>query len=224
MRPIPSWREFHAFDFYEAVRNFCGDLVEKVRVTDSYEHPKFKKHSMSYKVVLGHTDISSTLGKQRYVEKFKDLRSYLVETLGVEMRKDKFTCEPGYMSPVQAKRKRKKEAKELYATISKKQRKKNRFYAKKVNRRKNNALTEYDVLESDFVKERKQIYLKEKEERREAGTLTEKDKLDDTKRIASAARRRFKDEGKIREKDRKVAQGRQHFMPQGLDEDDIYMM
>ena len=39
-------------DFYEIVREICGDNVESVAIMDKYYHKRFNRYSITFKVVI----------------------------------------------------------------------------------------------------------------------------------------------------------------------------
>ncbi len=49
-----AWTQVN--EFYEWVRDVCGDHVESVQVMDSFYHPKKKMHSMTFRCVIGASD------------------------------------------------------------------------------------------------------------------------------------------------------------------------
>jgi phenylalanyl-tRNA synthetase alpha chain len=53
-KKIFAWTQVN--EFYEWVRDVCGDHVESVQVLDSFYHPKKKMHSMTFRCVIGASD------------------------------------------------------------------------------------------------------------------------------------------------------------------------
>ncbi|CAO2650971.1 Nn.00g092680.m01.CDS01 [Neocucurbitaria sp. VM-36] len=83
--PIPSWSSsFHENDVMEIAREVCGDLVEDVRLTDEFVHPKTGRRSMCYRV--NYRSLERTLTNEETNQLHERLRSLLVDRLGVELR------------------------------------------------------------------------------------------------------------------------------------------
>jgi phenylalanyl-tRNA synthetase alpha chain len=68
----------------EIAREVCGDLVEDVRLTDSFVHPKTGRKSVCYR--LNYRSLERTLTNKETNELHERLRGLLVERLGVELR------------------------------------------------------------------------------------------------------------------------------------------
>jgi phenylalanyl-tRNA synthetase beta subunit len=49
-----AWTQVN--EFYEWVRDVCGDHVESVQILDSFYHPKKNMHSMTFRCVIGASD------------------------------------------------------------------------------------------------------------------------------------------------------------------------
>lgn len=75
---------FHENDVMEIAREVCGDLVEDVRLTDEFVHPKTGRRSMCYRV--NYRSLERTLTNDETNEMHERLRNLLVARLGVELR------------------------------------------------------------------------------------------------------------------------------------------
>jgi phenylalanyl-tRNA synthetase alpha chain len=82
--PVPPSTTFHENDVMEIAREVCGDLVEDVRLTDEFVHPKTGRRSMCYRV--NYRSLERTLTHKESNELHEKLRGLLVERLGVELR------------------------------------------------------------------------------------------------------------------------------------------
>jgi phenylalanyl-tRNA synthetase alpha chain len=80
--PAPS--AFHENDVMEIAREVCGDLVEDVRLTDEFVHPKTGRKSMCYRI--NYRSLERTLTNDETNEMHERLRMLLVGRLGVELR------------------------------------------------------------------------------------------------------------------------------------------
>lgn len=80
--PAPS--SFHENDVMEIAREVCGDLVEDVRLTDEFVHPKTGRRSMCYRI--NYRSLERTLTNDETNEMHERLRNLLVARLGVELR------------------------------------------------------------------------------------------------------------------------------------------
>ncbi|USP81148.1 phenylalanyl-tRNA synthetase mitochondrial precursor [Curvularia clavata] len=80
--PAPS--SFHENDVMEIAREVCGDLVEDVRLTDEFVHPKTGRRSMCYRI--NYRSLERTLTNDETNEMHERLRDLLVARLGVELR------------------------------------------------------------------------------------------------------------------------------------------
>jgi phenylalanyl-tRNA synthetase alpha chain len=81
---VPLSSSFHENDVMEIAREVCGDLVEDVRLTDSFVHPKTGRKSVCYR--LNYRSLERTLTNKETNELHERLRGLLVERLGVELR------------------------------------------------------------------------------------------------------------------------------------------
>lgn len=54
--PIKRWLEEN--DFYELIRENCGEIAEDVKLMDQFFHPKKQKHSRMYRITYSPTDPS----------------------------------------------------------------------------------------------------------------------------------------------------------------------
>lgn len=75
---------FHENDVMEIVRDICGDLVEDVRLTDEFTHPKNGKKSLCYRI--NYRSLEKTLTNAEANKYHLKVRNTLVEKLGVELR------------------------------------------------------------------------------------------------------------------------------------------
>ncbi|KAI4632454.1 uncharacterized protein J4E87_001927 [Alternaria ethzedia] len=82
--PAPSSSSFHENDVMEIAREVCGDLVEDVRLTDEFVHPKTGRKSMCYR--LNYRSLERTLTNKETNELHERMKGMLVERLGVELR------------------------------------------------------------------------------------------------------------------------------------------
>lgn len=82
LTPLPSL--FHENDVMEIAREVCGDLVEDVRLTDEFVHPKTGRKSMCYRI--NYRSLERTLTNEETNELHERLGKLLVERLGVELR------------------------------------------------------------------------------------------------------------------------------------------
>jgi phenylalanyl-tRNA synthetase alpha chain len=79
-----SSSSFHENDVMEIAREVCGDLVEDVRLTDEFVHPKTGRRSMCYRI--NYRSLERTLTNEETNELHERLRNLLVARLGVELR------------------------------------------------------------------------------------------------------------------------------------------
>jgi phenylalanyl-tRNA synthetase alpha chain len=82
--PLSAVSSFHENDVMEIAREVCGDLVEDVRLTDEFVHPKTGRRSMCYRI--NYRSLERTLTNDETNELHERLRSLLVDRLGVELR------------------------------------------------------------------------------------------------------------------------------------------
>lgn len=75
---------FHENDVMELVRSVAGDVVEDVRLIDEFTHPKTGRKSMAYRIV--YRSLERTLTNEEANNFHEDVRTKLVEELGVELR------------------------------------------------------------------------------------------------------------------------------------------
>ena len=85
-KDITFWipEKFGDNDFYEIVRNICGDLVENVKLKDTFTHPKTQRVSKSYRILYRSMERSLT-NKEVDLLQFQ-LRDYLQNDLKIELR------------------------------------------------------------------------------------------------------------------------------------------
>ena len=79
-----SARDFHENDLMELVREYCGNLVEDVQLTDEFTHPKTGKRSKCYRI--NYRSLERTLTNEETNSMHEQVRMALVERLGVELR------------------------------------------------------------------------------------------------------------------------------------------
>ncbi len=79
-----SLGSFHENDVMEIAREVCGDLVEDVRLTDEFVHPKTGRRSMCYRI--NYRSLERTLTNDETNQLHERLRTLLVDRLGVELR------------------------------------------------------------------------------------------------------------------------------------------
>jgi phenylalanyl-tRNA synthetase alpha chain len=82
--PAPPTVTFHENDVMEIAREVCGDLVEDVRLTDEFTHPKTGRKSMCYRI--NYRSLERTLTNEETNALHERLRTLLVDRLGVELR------------------------------------------------------------------------------------------------------------------------------------------
>jgi len=75
---------FHENDVMEVAREVCGDVVEDVRLTDEFVHPKTGRKSLCYRV--NYRSLERTLTNDETNELHEKFRQQLVDRLGVELR------------------------------------------------------------------------------------------------------------------------------------------
>jgi phenylalanyl-tRNA synthetase alpha chain len=84
MPPSALSSAFHENDVMEIAREVCGALVEDVRLTDEFVHPKTGRKSMCYRI--NYRSLERTLTNDETNALHERLRTLLVERLGVELR------------------------------------------------------------------------------------------------------------------------------------------
>jgi phenylalanyl-tRNA synthetase alpha chain len=77
-------QDLHDNDFMELVREACGDLVEDVRLTDEFTHPKTARRSKCFRV--NYRSLDRTLTNDETNALHERVRTAVVERLGVELR------------------------------------------------------------------------------------------------------------------------------------------
>jgi len=77
-------RDFHENDIMEVVRETAGDVVEDVRLTDEFTHPKTGRRSLCYRI--NYRSLERTLTNVEANELHEEIREKLVKELGVELR------------------------------------------------------------------------------------------------------------------------------------------
>ncbi|KAI1259149.1 phenylalanyl-tRNA synthetase [Xylariaceae sp. FL1019] len=76
--------DFHDNDVMEIVRSVAGDLVEDVKLTDAFTHPKTGKRSLCYRI--NYRSLERTLTNHETNVLHERIREKLVESFGVELR------------------------------------------------------------------------------------------------------------------------------------------
>lgn len=82
--PAPLTTTFHENDVMEIAREVCGDLVEDVRLTDEFVHPKTGRKSLCYRI--NYRSLERTLTNEETNALHRRLRALLADRLGVELR------------------------------------------------------------------------------------------------------------------------------------------
>ncbi|KAF1835993.1 phenylalanyl-tRNA synthetase [Decorospora gaudefroyi] len=82
--PAAATPAFHENDVMEIAREVGGDLVEDVRLTDEFVHPKTGRRSLCYRV--NYRSLERTLTNEETNEMHDRLRGLLVDRLGVQLR------------------------------------------------------------------------------------------------------------------------------------------
>lgn len=75
---------FHENDFFEVVREVAGDMVESVRVVDSFTHPKTGRTSRCYRILYRHMDRTLTNEEVDSIQGI--VRERTAKQLGAELR------------------------------------------------------------------------------------------------------------------------------------------
>ncbi|KAH0614676.1 uncharacterized protein H6S33_000312 [Morchella sextelata] len=75
---------FHENDMMECVRGVAGDLVEDVRLVDEFTHPKTGRKSVCFRI--NYRSLERTLTNEEINKLQEDVRTAVVEKLGVELR------------------------------------------------------------------------------------------------------------------------------------------
>jgi len=76
--------DFHENDVMEIIRNIAGDVVEDVKLTDQFTHPRTGRRSMCYRI--NYRSLERTLTHTETNELHNRVTAALVERLGVEIR------------------------------------------------------------------------------------------------------------------------------------------
>ena len=82
--PQEAKEEFSENDFYDLVRSVGGDLVEQVKLFDSFFHPKKKLSSQSYRITYRHMERTLTQVEVNSVH--QQVQKAAEEMLGVTIR------------------------------------------------------------------------------------------------------------------------------------------
>ncbi|KAK9768300.1 phenylalanyl-tRNA synthetase alpha subunit, mitochondrial [Basidiobolus ranarum] len=85
-KDISFWvnETFHENDFCEMIRDIAGDLVEDVKLVDSFTHPKNKKQSLCYRINYRSMDRNVTNEEINALQ--ETVRSQVAEQLKVTLR------------------------------------------------------------------------------------------------------------------------------------------
>lgn len=75
---------FNENDFSELVRETAGDIVESLKLLDSFVHPKTQRASRCYRINYRHMDRSLTNAEINELQ--EEVRRLAVAKLGVELR------------------------------------------------------------------------------------------------------------------------------------------
>eukprot|EP00096_Caligus_rogercresseyi_P005740 TRINITY_DN21737_c0_g1_i2.p1 TRINITY_DN21737_c0_g1~~TRINITY_DN21737_c0_g1_i2.p1 ORF type:complete len:423 (+),score=84.54 TRINITY_DN21737_c0_g1_i2:77-1345(+) len=81
---LPSSKDFSPNDFYDLVREIGGDVIEQVRLIDTFCHPKTKKESHCYRIAYRHME--RTLTQQEVNEIHELIEEQSSQKLGVTIR------------------------------------------------------------------------------------------------------------------------------------------
>lgn len=86
LKDISFWvpETFHENDFYSVVRDCGGDLIEKVKLIDEFQHPKTARKSHCYRIAFRSMDRSLTNAEIDEIQ--IGIRQASVDKLGVELR------------------------------------------------------------------------------------------------------------------------------------------
>ncbi|KAL6942147.1 phenylalanyl-tRNA synthetase alpha subunit, mitochondrial [Hanseniaspora vineae] len=88
VRDVSFWKnpdlEIHENDLMEIVRSNAGDLVESVKLIDSFVHPKTQKHSLCYRI--NYQSMDRNITNEEINELQEVVRNNLVERYGVKLR------------------------------------------------------------------------------------------------------------------------------------------
>ncbi|MCJ1476483.1 hypothetical protein MMC13_005149 [Lambiella insularis] len=77
-------QDFHENDLMEIVRGVAGDLVEDVKLSDEFQHPQSGRKSLCYRI--NYRSLERTLKNSEVNKLHDEVRSQLVEKMGVELR------------------------------------------------------------------------------------------------------------------------------------------
>ncbi|KAI0392483.1 phenylalanyl-tRNA synthetase mitochondrial precursor [Xylariaceae sp. FL0594] len=80
----PNVHDFHENDVMEIVRSVAGDVVEDVKLSDEFTHPKTGRRSMCYRI--NYRSLERTLTNAETNDLHDQVRNALVDKLGVEIR------------------------------------------------------------------------------------------------------------------------------------------
>jgi len=85
-KDISFWvgETYHENQFYELAREISKDLIEEIRLTDKFTHPKTEKTNNTFRITYRSTDRSLTNEEINVIQ--ETLRKSVVEQLDVELR------------------------------------------------------------------------------------------------------------------------------------------
>ncbi|XP_072153337.1 probable phenylalanine--tRNA ligase, mitochondrial isoform X2 [Bemisia tabaci] len=81
---LPETQEYSSNDFYDLVRSVGGDLIEQIRLIDSFTHPKKGTTSHCYRIVYRH--LEKTLTQEEVNQLHKAIELAAAENLQVKIR------------------------------------------------------------------------------------------------------------------------------------------
>lgn len=81
---LPQDGSFHENDFMEVVRGIGGNIVEEVKLFDSFKHPKTGRESRAYRIVYRSWDRTLTSAEANQLH--DEIRESITKDLGVELR------------------------------------------------------------------------------------------------------------------------------------------
>jgi phenylalanyl-tRNA synthetase alpha chain len=76
-------------NFYEIIREECGDLIEKVELCDNFYHPKHKKYSVMFRLAITPTEKDITITDPAILSKSSNK---LMESLRYKLNNNGYIC------------------------------------------------------------------------------------------------------------------------------------